>query len=198
MKVLLIVAAALGSGCTAMPGSNAQPLAQQDAQARTAFVGRLIGPGPILNSKFGGPIFGWAIDEKGTDGVLTEVTPPSGDPYTSVVETFDQTTAQVTKVIRRQNSGRSGNRELAVDAILANDVGLIDDERDLLRKHIRRDTYYVMAPVSENKITDTWTRPPGRASSFSTLPINKAIPSQSWPPRSSMELSPSHPLSKSS
>jgi hypothetical protein len=88
------------------------------------------------------------------------VTPPSGSPFKSVVETFDQATAKVTKVVRKQN-GDSGNRELNVDAILANDLGLIDDERHF-GKYTRRDIYYLMAPVSKKKITGTWKRPPGR------------------------------------
>jgi hypothetical protein len=48
-----------------------------------------------------------------------------------------------------------------VDAVLANDVGLIDDERHY-GKYTRRDIFYLMAPVSKKRITGTWTRPPGR------------------------------------
>lgn len=154
---LLAIFAASCSG-----GGGGGPLSSLSRSATQPFARRAVGPGPIVSSKFGGPIFGWAIDENGTDGVLTEVTPPSGFPDTSVVETFDQTTAQITKVVRKQNSGPSGSRELFADAILANDVGLIDDERAHLQQHVRRDTYYVMAPVSGNKITGTWKRPPGK------------------------------------
>jgi hypothetical protein len=125
--------------------------------ARAAGVSRLVGPGPVLTSKDGGPILGWGIDENGTDGVLTEVTGIT-TPYTSIVETFDQTNAQIVKVVRKQKSGSEGNRELAADAIQANDVGLIDDEL----RHSGgpfRDKYYVMSPVTKNKITGTWTQP---------------------------------------
>jgi hypothetical protein len=133
----------------ALSRSASQPSARRGA-----------GPGPIVTSKFGGTIFGWAIDENGADGILTEVTPPSGSPFTSVVETFDQTTGKITKVVRKQD-GDSGNRELYVDAVLANDVGLIDDERHY-GKYTRRDLYYLMAPVTRKRISGTWTRPPGR------------------------------------
>jgi hypothetical protein len=122
---------------------------------------RPVGPGATLTAKFGGPIFGWSINENGTDGVLTQVS-SLNDPYTSYVETFDQTTAKVVKVVRKENSGTDGNHELAVDAILANDVALIDDERDDLKTLLRHDVYYTMAPVTGNKITGTWTRPPGK------------------------------------
>jgi hypothetical protein len=75
------------------------------------------------------------------------------------VETFDQTTAKIVKVVRKQNSGPSGDKELAVEAILASDDGLIDDENDTTG--LRNDTYYVMAPVTGNRITGSWSRPPG-------------------------------------
>jgi len=88
------------------------------------------------------------------------VTPPSGSPFTSVVEAFDQTTAKITKVVRKQN-GDSGNRELYVDVVQGNGVGLIDDERHY-GKYTRRDIFYLMAPLSKKRITGTWTRPPGR------------------------------------
>jgi hypothetical protein len=153
-RVVILVGATLISGCatTAAPSPQALPQAVRIA-------GRAVGPGKVLTSRFGGPIYGWAIDENGNDGVLTEVTPPSGDPYTSVVETFDQSSAQIVKVVRKQKSSPSGNDELFVDAIAANDVGLIDDEND--QSGERDDTYYVMAPVSKNKITGTWSRPSG-------------------------------------
>jgi hypothetical protein len=150
----------LASGCTTGSNLSGLPQGPQIGAAGQILGGRLVGPGAVLTSKFGGPIFGWAIDENGTDGVLTEVTGLS-DPFTSVVETFDQTNAQIVKVVRRQKSGPKGNRELVADAIGANDVGLIDDEL----RHAGgsfRDKYYAMSPVTNNKITGTWTQPRGQ------------------------------------
>ena len=163
MAFVVLCAAALGTGCAATPGSIARSLAPAPpigAQTGPAFARRLVGPGSILTSKFSGQIFGWGIDENGTDGVLTEVVPGMGNSFTSIVEAFDQPTAQIKKVVRKQNSGPSGNRELAVEGILANDIGLIDDER-LYPNFVRRDVYYVMAPVLGYKITGAWTRPHG-------------------------------------
>lgn len=157
----LVAAVSLASGCVKLSGSDPSGLPQgTQTGARQTFASRLTGPGPVLTSKFGGPIFGWAIDENATDGVLTEVTSLSF-PSKSVVETFDQTTARIVKVVRKQNTGAQGNRELVVDAIAANDVGLIDDGRVNLRTFRTHDVYYAMDPVSKAKITATWTRPPG-------------------------------------
>ncbi len=151
--------AIFATSCSA-GGGDGGPVAAFSRSASQPFARRGAGPGPIVTSKFGGTIFGWAIDENGAGGILTEVTPPSGSPFKSVVETFDQTTGKITKIVRKQN-GDSGNRELYVDAVLANDVGLIDDERHY-GKYTRRDLYYLMAPVSKKRISGTWTRPPGR------------------------------------
>jgi len=157
----LAAVAAFASGCSNMAGSNSLPHGQPIGSVKQTLAHRLVGPGAVLTSHFGGPIFGWAIDENGTDGVLTEVTGLS-DPFTSVVETFDQTKARIVKIVRRQNSGPGGDRELVADAIAANDVSLIDDERAHPQKHIRKDRFYVMDPVTGNKVTGTWTRPPGQ------------------------------------
>ncbi|MGA2761202.1 MAG: hypothetical protein ABSF08_12900 [Candidatus Cybelea sp.] len=113
-----------------------------------------------MSSKFGGPIYGWAINENGTDGFFTEA-PMVGYTLVSTIETFDQTSGKVIKVVARQRS-KHENHELFADATLANDVGLIDDERAFVGQHIRRDVYHVMAPVSKNKVTGTWTHPPGK------------------------------------
>jgi len=124
-----------------------------------SFVRRSVGPGRTVQDKFAGVIFGWAVDENGTDGFLTEVVPPSGDPYTSYVETFDQTTGKITKVVKKQNSGPSGAKELAATAIVANDVGLIEDQIDV--NYQPNDKWYLMAPVTGGKVTGKWTPPPG-------------------------------------
>jgi hypothetical protein len=118
---------------------------------------RAVGPGVIVSSMFGGPIYGWAIDENGTDGLFTEA-PLSGPALVSTIETFDQTTGKIAKVVVRQRSKKE-NHELFADAILANDLGLIDDERD--QNLIREDVFDLMSPVAGGAITGHW-HPPHR------------------------------------
>jgi hypothetical protein len=159
MKIYLAFFAASLSACAGSAGALTNGFPDFSRIGAQPLAHRAVGPGVIVSSKFGGPIYGWAINENGTDGFFTEA-PMDGYTLISTIETFDQTTGKITKVVARQRS-KSENHELFADAILANDVGLIDDERALIRKHIRRDTYDVMAPVSRKKITGTWTRPPG-------------------------------------
>ena len=159
---MLAVGFALGSQTYASASTQVDAGAsrtKRPEQMAQPFVRRAVGLGPVISDKFGGLIFGWSIDENGSDGLLSEVTPPSGDPFTSVVEAFDQSTGKITKVIARQRSGATGGRELFVDSILANDVGLIDDEHDVNGE--RDDVFDVMAPVTGNKFTGTWAVPPG-------------------------------------
>ena len=159
-RCVYVALIAISTAACSAGGGDGGPIAALSRSAAQPFAHHAVGPGLTVTSKFGGQIFGWAIDENGTDGVLTEVTPPSGSPFTSVVETFDQTTGKITKVVRKQKGGPSGGRELFVDAILANDVGLIDDERRHVGRPLR-DVYYVMTPVTGGKFTGTWTRPSG-------------------------------------
>jgi hypothetical protein len=148
------------SACAGSGGAPTNGFPGLSASGPRPAAHRAVGPGAIVSSKFGGPIYGWAINENGTDGFLTEA-PMDGYTLISTIETFDQTSGNITKVVARQRS-KHENHELFADAILASDVGLIDDERAFVQQHLRRDIYDVMAPVSRNKVTGTWSRPPGK------------------------------------
>jgi hypothetical protein len=114
--------------------------------------------GPVVRSALGGQIFGWDINENGNDGVLSEAVASGEYQAVSAVETFDQTTGKITKIVTEQHSVLA-NRELVVGGIVANDVGLIDDERNSNRGKGRNDRFSVMAPVSGGKYTGTWSPP---------------------------------------
>ena len=54
---------------------------------------RPTGPGNVIvHSKFGGQIFGFDIDQNGTEGVLSEAQDLGGGKVLAAVETFDQKT----------------------------------------------------------------------------------------------------------
>src|SRR5438270_3008532 len=57
------------------------------------------GQSVIVQSRFGGQIFGFDIDPNGNEGVLSEsMSLPNGN-YLAAVETFNQTTGQIIKVV---------------------------------------------------------------------------------------------------
>jgi hypothetical protein len=77
---------------------------------------RHAGLGPIVRSGLGGQIFGWDINENGTDGFLAESTSTQKYQDVSAIETFDQTTGKITKIVSKQRSV-NGHRELVAAAI---------------------------------------------------------------------------------
>jgi len=59
-------------------------------------------PAPIfVHSKFGGQIFGFDIDQNGREGVLAEAQTLSNGNTDAAVETFDQKTGRILKVLIR-------------------------------------------------------------------------------------------------
>jgi hypothetical protein len=67
-----------------------------------------VGPGSTLvHSQFGGQIFGFDIDQNGTEGVLSEAQDIAGGKVLAAVETFDQATGKILKVVRKiETKGR--------------------------------------------------------------------------------------------
>ena len=83
--------------------------------------GHKVGLGKVLSTSDRGQIFGWDIDENGTDGVLaTSRDVPHG--YKVSVQTFDQTTATVTHTFARDVGQRNS---YGVDGIASGDIGLV-------------------------------------------------------------------------
>lgn len=183
----VLATAVFGTSLSACAGSGGSPgvdmssgaSAMQSADTAPVALRRAIGLGPVVQTALGGAIFGWDINENGNDGVLAEaVTKPSGG-IISAIETFDQTTGKIVKIVAKQKN-TSGNHELVALGVVANDVGLIDDERD--SGSGRHDIFHLMAPVAGGKFTGTWNPPHDRCSvaparsSRSRHPVRKACP----------------------
>lgn len=130
-----------------------------------------------MQSRFGGEIFGWDIDQSGNDGLLTE-TVINGVSFLNATETFDQSTGTIVKVVRKKLRDNA-NVEPVAEAIAGSDVGVIDVETALARRGVERDDHFdVLNPVSENKITGR-SAPPRRLGVIpSYVTDNQASPSQ--------------------
>jgi hypothetical protein len=160
---------ALLAGCGGFGGTSIAPQANHTiaplssiiqsepagSRFQTAYPGK-VGLGPMVFSKFGGPIFGWDIDQVGDDGLLTETVDEKAD-FLNAAETFDETTGKITKVVKKLVTSGAGP-DFFTDAIAGNDVGLIDGQKYFVRNSriIRDDDYYAMNPVSGNEITGSW------------------------------------------
>src|SRR5437667_3631053 len=61
-----------------------------------------IGPGNVIvTSMFGGQIFGFDIDQNGTEGILTEASFQPDGRLLAAVETFDQMTGKILRVVKQ-------------------------------------------------------------------------------------------------
>jgi len=141
---------------TAAPGAGAGTAAPGARGAGAGVRRHAVGLGPVVQTALGGSIFGWDINENGTDGVLAESVTSQQFLSLSAIETFDQSTGAITKLVAKQKSV-TGKHQLVVAAVLANDVGLIDDER--VHPRGREDVFDLMSPVTGGVFTGTWTPP---------------------------------------
>ncbi|HLY01444.1 MAG TPA: hypothetical protein VKR56_03000 [Candidatus Cybelea sp.] len=104
------------------------------------------GLGVVLTSQ-GGQIYGFDIDQSGSDGVLATA---------ANVETFDENSGKITKSFPKKTpSGTS----YGADGIFTGDVALITRYVVPKGKIYAKRFYDVMSPVTSGKFTGTWTPP---------------------------------------
>jgi hypothetical protein len=154
-------------------------LGAQLASAQTYTALNKVGVGKVLSSAYGGQIFGFDINENGTDGIITEALSLSNGGLKSAVETFDLKTGKITKIVKTLVSPTGGD-ELFADGIAGNDVALIDEQRATIKNgHVSRDDlFFVMNPVSGGKITGPWTPPNPKNLVFWQLAPNQTTDTQ--------------------
>lgn len=116
-----------------------------------------IGPnGVLVHSKFGGQIFGYDIDQNGTEGVLTEDKDIGGGNVLAAVETFDQKTGKILKVVAKTQT----KDNFLTLGVVGSSVGVIEHEH-VKGIYVDKRTYNILNPVSGNKFDGTWTPPIG-------------------------------------
>jgi len=108
----------------------------------------------IVHSKFGGQIFGFDIDQNGTEGVLAEAQDLSNGKVEAAVETFDQKTGNIISVLIRTET----QDDFVTLGVVGNSVGLIEHEHVVSLFNVQR-TFLMINPLSGNKFTGKWTPP---------------------------------------
>src|SRR5271170_3419655 len=108
----------------------------------------------IVHSKFGGQIFGFDIDQNGTEGVLTEDKILDNGNVLAAVETFDQKSGKILKVV----SATENQDNFVTLGIEGTSVGLVEQEI-VTGFFVTQRIYDVMDPLKSNTITGTWTPP---------------------------------------
>jgi hypothetical protein len=127
------------------------------AQTEPETTSSATGPnGVLVHSKFGGQIFGFDIDQNGTEGVLAEAKTLSGGNVDAAVETFDQKSGKILAVLVRTQT----QDDFITLGVVGTSVGLVEHEHVISLLNVQR-TFNTINPLSANKITGKWTPPIG-------------------------------------
>ncbi len=114
-----------------------------------------VGPGnTIVHSQFGGQIFGFDIDQNGTEGVLSEAQDLGGEKVLAAVETFDQATGKILKVVKKIET----KDDFLTLGIVGASLGLVEREH-VVGIYVKKRIYDELNPLDSNKFTGTWTPP---------------------------------------
>jgi hypothetical protein len=125
------------------------------AGAQTAPTQRPKGPGKIVvRPKFGGELSGYDIDQNGTEGILAELKTTKNGKTLSGVETFDQKTGKILKVIRK---GVTPFDDDIVIGIVGTSTAIVLHEHAAAHGAVR--TYNLISPLDANKYTGVWQPP---------------------------------------
>jgi hypothetical protein len=127
------------------------------------------GPNNIfVHSKFGGQIFGFDIDQNGTEGVLAESLILSNGNIEAAVETFDQATGKILDVVTKTTN----QDDFIGLGVVGTSVGLYEHEHEVSLLHVQR-TFSTINPLSANKTTGSWTPPLGSTHLLSEVSRNQ-------------------------
>jgi hypothetical protein len=110
----------------------------------------------LVHSKFGGQIFGFDIDQNGTEGLLSEAKTLNNGNVLAAVETFDQKTGKILKVVTKTET----QDDFITLGVVGTSVGLIEHEHVVSFDHVKR-TFHVLNPLDSNQFTGVWTPPIG-------------------------------------
>lgn len=113
--------------------------------------------GIVVHGKFGGLIFGFDIDPNGTEGLLAEAVINSDGTVHAAIETFDQQTGQIIKVVAQSQT----RDDFVALGVVGNSVGLIEREHPVSLLKVQR-TFHTLNPLNSNRLTSAWIPPVGQ------------------------------------
>jgi WD40 repeat protein len=126
------------------------------ASAQTTPTQRPKGPGNIVvRTKFGGQIFGFDIDQNGTEGVLADVKLFNNGKVVSAVETFDLKTGEILQVLNKEENGDND----IVIGIVGTSTAIVEREITGSNGFVDKRPYRLISPLDSNKYTGLWKPP---------------------------------------
>jgi hypothetical protein len=131
-----------------------------------------VGPGnTLVHSQFGGQIFGFDIDQNGTEGVLSEAKLLSNGNVLAAVETFDQKSGKILKVISKTET----QDDFLTLGIAGTSVGLVEREH-VTGIYVTKRIYEMLNPLASNKFTGIWTPPLNAKDIITGMSRNQGVP----------------------
>jgi hypothetical protein len=116
-----------------------------------------VGPGQVIvHSKFGGEIYGFDIDQNGTEGLLAENKLLANGNVLAAVETFDQTTGDILSVVSETHN----QDNFITLGVVGMSVGLAEQEQ-VQGGFVDKRIFKTLNPLDTNKLNGTWTPPIG-------------------------------------
>jgi hypothetical protein len=116
------------------------------------------GPGTVIvHSKFGGQIFGFDIDQNGSEGLLSESQLLPNGNYLAAVETFNQKTGNIVKVVGETQT----QDDFVTMGVVGTSTGLVEHEH-VQGIYVTSRTFNTLNPLASNKFTGVWTPPIGK------------------------------------
>jgi hypothetical protein len=109
----------------------------------------------FVNTALGGFILGYDIDQNGTEGILAESLTLNDGRHTVAVETFDQRTGKILKILAQQTDS---NNDFVALGVYGNGVGLIEFEKSS-GHFVNQRLYGTVNPLKGNQLSGTWTPP---------------------------------------
>jgi hypothetical protein len=140
-------------GVFSLAGTNM--VRAQVADARRGDTREIGGGSIFVTSKFGGSIFGFDIDQNGTEGVFSEgKTLPNGNTL-AAVETFNQATGKIVKVVKKSDNSLD---DFVTHGIVGTSIGLVEHQI-VPQLYITKRVYEELNPLDDNKFTGKWKTP---------------------------------------
>jgi hypothetical protein len=114
--------------------------------------------GIFVKSKFGGQIFGFDIDQNGTEGLLAEAQTLANGDVLAAVETFDQASGKILNVVVTNLTQAHPKDDFITMGVVGSSVGLFEHEH-VGQLYVTSRTFNIINPLSANRITGIWTPP---------------------------------------
>lgn len=115
--------------------------------------------GVLVHSQFGGQIFGFDIDQNGTEGLLAEAKMLNNGNVLAAVETFDQATGKILDVVQLAQPSNTQDDFITM-GVVGSSVGLFEHEI-VAHGFVSRRTFGTLNPLSNNRVNGAWTPPIG-------------------------------------